>query len=219
MNLEITTPMRTLLCEDDGITVMQLRKALLLGGFDIVGEAMSGRKAIELALSLKPDLILMDINMPGSMNGISAAREIVQHLAVPIIMLTAYSDDDSVNDALEAGACAYLVKPITREQLLPAIYLAVTRFRAIQTAIEEATDLREAHDIRRIVEKAVTMLLEQQTISENEAYRVLQQQMDVTRRTLRQTAQDILDGGILSSIPPPEGPIEAVPVSSCGTSR
>jgi len=79
MNLEITTPMRTLLCEDDGITVMQLRKALLLGGFDIVGEAMSGRKAIELALSLKPDLILMDINMPGSMNGISAAREIVQH--------------------------------------------------------------------------------------------------------------------------------------------
>ncbi len=200
MNPEITMPMRTLLCEDDGITVMQLRKALLLNGFDIVGEAMSGRKAIELALTLKPDLILMDINMPGSVNGISAAREIIQQLAVPIIMLTAYSDDDSVNDALEAGACAYLVKPVTSEQLLPAIHLAVRRFRAIQTAIEEATDLREAHETRRMVEKVVKMLMEQQSISESEAYRLIQQ-TGVTRRTLRQTAQEILDGGIVPGIP------------------
>src|SRR5262249_23258044 len=116
-----TTGLRVLICEDEGVTVMALRKALVRAGYEVVGEAVDGRSAIDMALSLKPDLILMDITMLGSTDGIVATREILQVMPIPIIMLTAYSDEDYVDAALDAGACAYLVKPITSEQLLPAL--------------------------------------------------------------------------------------------------
>src|SRR5438067_6232603 len=128
MASETLTSPRALICEDVGVTVLQIRKALLKAGYQVVGEAVEGRKAVEMAKELRPDLILMDINMPGPMDGITATKEILSDFAVPIIMLTAYSDDDYVDMALDAGACAYLVKPITSEQLLPAIKTAMARF-------------------------------------------------------------------------------------------
>jgi response regulator NasT len=193
-----TTLQRVLICEDEGVTVMQLRKALVRAGYEVVGEAVEGTRAIELAKLLKPDLVLMDINMPGPIDGIGATREILQAQPVPVIMLTAYSDDTYVDAALDAGACAYLVKPITSEQLLPAIRTATSRFYTLQTALQEATDLREALETRKLIERAKSILMEQRQISESEAFLAIQKLSRDGCRTLKETALEILS--------PPDAP-------------
>ncbi len=187
-----TPPQRALICEDEGVTVMQIRKALMRAGYDVVGEAVEGRKAIDMAQALKPDLILMDINMPGPIDGIAATREILKHTPIPIIMLTAYSDDAYVDNALDAGACAYLVKPITSEQLLPAIKLAMYRFEALQDAIREATDMKDALETRKIIEKAKGILMQRRQISEADAFRQLQKMSRDRCQTMKITAQEII---------------------------
>lgn len=187
-----TTPLRALICEDAGVTVMQLRKALQRAGYEVVGEAVEGQKAIEMAKDLQPDLVLMDINMPGPVDGIAATREILQHQAVPIIMLTAYSDDSYVDAALDAGACGYLVKPITSEQLLPALRIAITRFHTLQTAIQEATDLKEALEVRKLVERAKGILMERQQLAESDAFHKIQKISRDKCQPMRQTALDII---------------------------
>ncbi len=192
MTSETTTIQRALICEDEGVTVMQIRKALVRAGYDVVGEAVEGRKAIEMAHELKPDLILMDINMPGPIDGIAATREILKHQPVPIIMLTAYSDDTYVDNALDAGACAYLVKPITSEQLLPAIRLAMSRFSALQDAIKEATDIKDALETRKIVEKAKGILQDRRQLSEADAFRQMQKISRDQCQTMKVTAQEII---------------------------
>src|ERR1051326_1832947 len=174
MTSDMVASQRALICEDVGVTVLQIRKALLKAGYEVVGEAVEGRKAIEMAKDLKPDLILMDINMPGPIDGITATREILSAQPVPIIMLTAYSDDDYVDAALDAGACAYLVKPITSEQLLPAIKTAMTRFQDLQAALHEATDLKDALETRKLVERAKGILMERKSLAESDAFRSLQ---------------------------------------------
>lgn len=186
------TAQRALICEDEGVTVMQIRKALIRAGYDVVGEAVEGRVAIQMAQDLKPDLILMDINMPGPIDGIGATREILQNQPVPIIMLTAYSDGHSVDSALDAGACAYLVKPITSEQLLPAIKLAISRFHTLQMSLAEATDLREALETRKLVEKAKGMLMERQSLAEADAFRRIQKISRDKCQTMKITAQEII---------------------------
>ncbi len=183
---------RALICEDEGVTVMQIRKALVRAGYDVVGEAVEGRKAIEMAQELKPDLILMDINMPGPIDGIAATREILKHQPVPIIMLTAYSDDSYVDNALDAGACAYLVKPITSEQLLPAIKLAMSRFQALQDAIKEATDIKDALETRKMVERAKGVLMDRRSLSESDAFRQMQKISRDKCQTMKVTAQEII---------------------------
>jgi response regulator NasT len=171
---------------------MQLRKALERAGYQVVGEAVEGQKAIEMAQQLKPDLVLMDINMPGPIDGITATREILQDQAVPIVMLTAYSDDTYVDAALDAGACGYLVKPITSEQLLPALRLAYTRFHTLQTAIQEATDLKEALEVRKLVERAKGILMERRQLSESEAFHTIQKMSRDKCQPMKQTALDII---------------------------
>lgn len=187
-----TAPQRALICEDEGVTVMQLRKALVRAGYEVVGEAVEGAKAIELAKQLRPDLVLMDINMPGEINGIEATRTILHDQPVPIIMLTAYSDDASVDAALDAGACAYLVKPITSEQLLPAIRTATARFYTLQTALAEATDLREALETRKLIERAKGILMERKQLSESDAFHTLQRMSRDKCQPMKQTALAII---------------------------
>ncbi len=187
-----TPPQRALICEDEGVTVMQIRKALMRAGYDVVGEAVEGRKAIDMAQALKPDLILMDINMPGPIDGIAATREILKHAPIPIIMLTAYSDDAYVDNALDAGACAYLVKPITSEQLLPAIKLAMSRFSTLQDAIREATDMKDALETRKLVEKAKGILMQRRQLSEADAFRQVQKISRDKCQTMKITAQEII---------------------------
>jgi response regulator NasT len=183
---------RALICEDEGVTVMQIRKTLVRAGYQVIGEAVEGRRAIDLARDLLPDLILMDINMQGPIDGITATREILQNHPVPIIMLTAYSDDAYVDAALDAGACAYLVKPITSEQLLPAIQAAIVRFQTLQTALQEATDLKEALETRKMVESAKSMRIERRQITESDAFLLIQKMSRDKSQTMRRTALDIL---------------------------
>lgn len=145
--------LRIVICEDEGMVVMQLRNALRRAGHEVIGEAVEGTAGIELARSLKPDLILMDINMPG-MNGLDATRTILSEQAIPIVMLTAYGDDKSVQDAMDAGACAYLVKPITKDQLLPAVKTAVAQYSTLQKTQREKSTLKSA--LKQSMERQTT---------------------------------------------------------------
>lgn len=190
--VEQATPLRALVCEDQGVTVMAIRKALMRAGYDVVGEAVEGQQAIDMASKLKPDIILMDINMPGSVDGIAATKAILAERAVPVIMLTAYSYDNYVNAALDAGACAYLVKPITSEQLLPAVKTAVARFQAQQQVTQEVDDLRDQLETRKLVERAKGILMEQNNLNESEAFRLLQKKSRDKCQTMKVTAGDII---------------------------
>ena len=142
-----TQALRALICEDEGVTVMQLKKALSRAGYQVVGEAVEGGRGVQLARELKPDFVLMDLNMPG-LDGIQATRRIMEHDPMPIVILTAYSDNKSVEDALQAGACAYLVKPIASEQLIPAVKAAIAQFELSRGARKEnnGTDKRTHHE-------------------------------------------------------------------------
>jgi AmiR/NasT family two-component response regulator len=137
------SPQRALICEDEGMILVQLRNALRSAGFDVVGEAPDGRVAIEKARDLRPDFILMDIKMP-RLGGIEAARAILAEQEVPIIVLTAFGDEQSVSRALDAGACAYLVKPVSKEQLIPAVHTAIQQFAAHKKTEREKQSLKTA---------------------------------------------------------------------------
>jgi len=177
-----------LICEDDGLQVVAIRTALLNAGYQVVGEAIEGRQAVEMANGLNPGLVLMDIKMPGLINGIAAVREILQTRSIPIVMLTAYSDDALVNAAIDAGACAYLVKPITSEQLLPAIKMAMARFQEMH----EAADMNEALQTRKLVERANGIYREREQLADADAFRALQKISRDKRQTMKQTAVEII---------------------------
>ena len=192
MTSETISGQRALICEDVGVTVMQIRKALVRAGYEVVGEAVEGKQAIQMAKDLRPDLILMDINMPGAIDGIAATRAILEEQTVPIVMLTAYSDDASVDSALDAGACGYLVKPITSEQLLPNIKTCIARFNALQVALHEASDLKDALETRKLVERAKGILMERRNIAEADAFRAIQKMSRDKCQNMKTTANEII---------------------------
>lgn len=192
MTSERSFPLNALICDDDGSQVMAIRAALLKAGYRVVGEASEGRQAVEMAKELKPDLILMDIKLPGLIDGIVAVQEIIQDLPVPIVMLTAYSDDELVNAAIEAGACAYLVKPISSEQLLPTVKMATARFQILKEALKDSADVKEALETRQLVERAKEIYRERNQLSEADAFRALQTISRDKSQTLKQTAVEIL---------------------------
>jgi len=126
---------RVLICEDEGLTALAFRNALLSAGYDVVGQASEGEAVVALARQLQPDLILMDINLQGSVSGIEATGQILREQNVAIIVITVYSDDPHIQAALSTGACGYLVKPVSKEQLLVAIDVCLDRFVHIQTIL------------------------------------------------------------------------------------
>jgi response regulator NasT len=190
--------LQALICEDEGVTVMQLRKALLRAGYEVAGEALEGVIAVELARKLCPDFILMDINMPG-LDGITATKQIMKEKPVPIIILTAYSDNKSVEDALDAGACAYLVKPIASEQMIPAIKAAIARFETMQDVIRENTGLKDALETRKLVERAKGIVMERKKMTEAEAFRHMQKMSRDRCQTMKVTAVNIINADNLLS--------------------
>lgn len=183
--------LRALICEDEGLTVILLRRALTTAGYEVVGEAAEGASGIEMARTLEPDFILMDVNMPG-VNGIDATRQIMQERPMPIVILTAYSDDRLVEEAIEAGACAYIVKPIVSEQLIPAVRTALTRFEALQSIQQENQDLKEQLETRKLVERAKGILMDRARLSEADAFRRLQKTSRDRCQTLKHTALEII---------------------------
>jgi response regulator NasT len=177
---------------------MQLRRALLRAGYEVVGEAADGEEAIRLAGDLDPDVIIMDLNMP-RVSGIEATRRIVEKRPVPIVVLTAYSDERSVDAAMEAGACAYLVKPVSGDQLIPAVRAALARFEALEAIRQENENLKDALETRKLVERAKGILMTRKNLAEAEAFRLLQKMSRDKCQTMKRTATEIIEADRLFS--------------------
>src|SRR5438128_4503489 len=161
-------PLRVMIAEDEALTRTILRARLEKLGHQIVAEAENGAQAVESAKAMKPDVIIMDIKMP-ELDGIEAARQIVVDHPCAILFLTAFSEDTLVDQAGETGALAYLMKPFRKEDLAPALEIAVRRFRQIQSQSKEITELKESLETRKFIERAKGILMDRHGLSEDEA--------------------------------------------------
>jgi len=169
---ETLAPIRILIAEDEAIIRMDLREMLEEEGFDVVAEASDGREAVDLTREHKPDLAILDIKMPG-MSGIRASEVITRERLAAVLILTAFSQRDLAADAAQAGAMAYLVKPFQKSDLVPAIEIALERYRDIANLRQDVSDLSERLEARKVVEKAKGILMEQ-GMTESDSYQLMQ---------------------------------------------
>jgi AmiR/NasT family two-component response regulator len=185
-------PHRVLIAEDEALIRMDLAEMLRDEGYEVVGEAGDGQEAVELAESLRPDLVIMDVKMPRR-DGIDAAAEIASKRIAPILVLTAFSQRELVERARDAGAMAYLVKPFSVTDLIPAIELAVSRFGEIAALEQEVATLSDRLETRKLVERAKGLLQSKQKMSEPEAFKWIQRAAMDRRTTMRRVAEVVLE--------------------------
>ncbi|HEY1317618.1 MAG TPA: response regulator [Gaiella sp.] len=183
--------MRILIAEDETIIRLDLRELLERAGFEVVAEARDGEEAVELARSVEPDLALLDVKMP-RLDGIEAARRILDERAIPIVMVTAYGEEELVARAVEAGVFGYLVKPFRESDLLPAIATARARHDELVTLREEADSLAEALAARKAIERAKGLLMEREGLSESEAFARLRKASQISGRPLKVVADALI---------------------------
>ena len=183
--------LRVLIADDESIRLLSLASQLAALGHRVVAEATQGDEAVRLAIEHRPDLAILDIKMP-VMDGIEAAERITQSQPIPIILVTAYSEAQLVERAARANISAYLMKPVAEDDLLPAITLALARFREFESLRREVADLRDALDARKVVEKAKGILMRRLGLAEDEAFRRLQKQSQDTNRKLAEVAEAIV---------------------------
>jgi two-component system, response regulator PdtaR len=181
---------RVLIAEDEALIRMDLREMLEEEGHEVVGEARDGAEAIELGRTLAPDVVFMDINMP-KVSGIEAAHVFGEERIAPVVMVTAFSQAAYVEQAAAAGAMAYVVKPFSRTDILPAMALASARFAEATTLAEEVADLTERLETRKIVDRAKGILMARGR-SEPEAFKALQRLAMDKRKTLREIAEAVV---------------------------
>ena len=189
--MEHNSKRRIVVAEDESLIRMDIIETLKDQGFDVVGEAGDGLKAIELAKELKPDLMVMDIKMP-DMDGLSAAEQIAK-LRIPVVFLTAFNQQELVTRASEVGAMAFLVKPFSPEDLLPAIEVALSRFQQLTQLESEVSDLTERLETRKLVERAKGVLGVQMGLSEPDAFRWIQKAAMDRRIGMVDVARTIID--------------------------
>jgi len=185
-------PHRVLIAEDEALIRLDLAEMLREEGYEVVGEAGDGQEAVELAESLKPDLVIMDVKMPRR-DGIDAASEIAGKRIAPIVVLTAFSQRELVERARDAGAMAYLVKPFSMSDLIPAIELAVSRFSEISALEREVATLSDRLETRKLVERAKGLLQAKHHMSEPEAFKWIQRAAMDRRTTMRRVAEVVLE--------------------------
>ncbi|CAB4627489.1 MAG: response regulator [Actinobacteria bacterium] len=188
---EQTTPRRVVVAEDESLIRMDIVETLRDKGFDVVGEAGDGNKAVELAFALKPDLMVMDIKMP-DLDGLSAAEKIAE-LKIPVVLLTAFSQQELVTRAAEVGAMAFLVKPFSPQDLLPAIEIALSRHAQLVALESEIQDLGERLETRKLVERAKAVLSEKMKLTEPEAFRWIQKASMDRRLSMADVSRTVLD--------------------------
>ncbi len=189
------SPYRVVIAEDEALIRLDLKEMLEEpgeGAYIVIAEASDGDTAVQLAADLKPDLVIMDIKMP-VLDGISAAEQITARGLAPVVILTAFSQRDLVQRASSAGAMAYLVKPFTKAELIPAIEIAVSRFAELSALHSEISDLRERLAMRKLLDRAKGVLQATQGMTEPEAFRWIQKTSMDRRMTMRALAQEILD--------------------------
>jgi response regulator NasT len=182
---------RILVAEDETIIRLDLRALLEQAGFDVCGEARDGIEAVELARELEPDLAVMDVKMP-RLDGIEAARRILEERPIPIVMVTAYDQDEIVSRAVEAGVFGYLVKPFREQDLLPAIQTARARHDELQALRAEAESLADALTARKAIERAKGLLMAKEGLTEQEAFERLRRASQLSGRPLKVVAEALI---------------------------
>ena len=192
---EAPAPRTVVIAEDETLIRMDLAEMLVEEGYDVVGQAGDGAKAIELAEELRPDLVILDVKMP-VLDGIAAAETIAGQRIAPVVMLTAFSQRDLVERARDAGAMSYLVKPFTQSELVPAIEMAVSRFGEIAELEAQVTDLQDRLETRKSVERAKSILQDQLSLTEPEAFRWIQKTAMDLRMSMRQVAEGVVSHGV-----------------------
>ncbi|GAA1911593.1 response regulator [Nocardioides lentus] len=180
------------IAEDEALIRMDLAEMLAEEGYEVVGQAADGARAVELATELRPDLVVMDVKMP-VLDGISAAERIAGERIAPVVMLTAFSQRDLVERARDAGAMAYVVKPFGPADLVPAIEMALSRHAEIAAISAEVADLTERLETRKSVERAKGVLSERLGLSEPEAFGWIQRTAMDLRLSMRQVAEGVLE--------------------------
>jgi AmiR/NasT family two-component response regulator len=183
--------MRILVAEDETIIRLDLRALLERAGLEVCGEARDGEEAVALARELAPDVAIMDVKMP-KLDGIEAARRILDERPIPIVMLTAYGQEELVQRAAEAGVFGYLVKPFREQDLLPAIRTARARYEELAALREEAESLAEALTARKAIERAKGFLMEKEGLSEQDAFARLRKASQISGRPLKVVAEALI---------------------------
>jgi two-component system, response regulator PdtaR len=195
---EVEPLARVVIAEDEAIIRLDLKEILTSAGYDVVGETGRGDEAVQLVAEHQPDLAILDIKMPG-MDGLRAAREITSHHQVAVMLMTAFSQRDLIEEARDAGVAAYLVKPFQARELLPAVADVLARARqewalAAEEARNPATGAEDKIATRRVVDEAKTVLMDRNNLPEHEAFSFIQQTAMQNRARMRDVAQQIVDG-------------------------
>ncbi len=183
--------LRILIADDEPIIRLDLKNMLEALGYEVVAEAGDGVSAVEAARTLKPDVAILDIKMPG-MDGIDAANILNSEKIAPVVLLTAFSDMDLINRAKEAGVFAYLVKPFRESDLRPAIEIAISRYKEFLALEEEVNELEDKLETRKLIERAKGILMDQYGLKEQEAFRRIQVQSMNTRKSMKEIAEAII---------------------------
>jgi response regulator NasT len=184
---------RVVLAEDEAIIRLDLRETLVEEGYDVVGETGRGDEAVQLVRDLRPDLVILDIKMPG-MDGLEAARLINDERLAAVLILTAFSQRELIVQARDAGALAYLVKPFQRSDLVPAIEVALGRFAEMRALQEQSDDLQDRLATRKLLDRAKGILMDECTLTEQAAFRYIQSTAMTERSTMKAVAQRVIDG-------------------------
>ena len=185
-------PFRVVIAEDEALIRLDLKEMLEEEGYEVVGEAGDGETAVKLAIGQRPDLVILDVKMP-VLDGLSAAEQIAAERIAPVVILTAFSQRDLVERARDAGAMAYLVKPFTKADLVPAIAMAVSRFQEVRALEAEVSNLRDRLEVRKLLDRAKGLLQAEHGITEAEAFRWIQKTSMDRRISMGDVAQAVLD--------------------------
>jgi response regulator NasT len=186
---------RVVIAEDEALIRLDLKETLEEEGYEVVGETGRGDEAVQLVDSLSPDLAILDIKMPGK-DGLEAAREIAGPRKAAVLILTAFSQRDLIEQARDAGALAYLVKPFQKSELLPAVEVALGRFREMQALDEEVESLQEQLETRRVVDRAKGILMDRHGLTEADSFGFIQKTAMNERRSMRSVAEDVVSGQV-----------------------
>ncbi|MFI5755231.1 ANTAR domain-containing response regulator [Streptomyces sp. NPDC051569] len=183
---------RVVIAEDEALIRLDLKEMLEEEGYSVVGEAGDGQQAVELAREHRPDLVILDVKMP-VLDGISAAEKIAEESIAPVLMLTAFSQRDLVERARDAGAMAYLVKPFSKSDVVPAIEMAVSRFTELKTLEQEVADLTQRLETRKLVDRAKSILQTQYGLTEPAAFRWIQKTSMDRRLSMQEVAEAVIE--------------------------
>jgi two-component system, response regulator PdtaR len=188
-------PVRVVIAEDEAIIRLDLKEILEDEGYEIVGETGRGDEAVDLVRKHRPDLAILDIKMPG-MDGLTAAREITSERLAAVLILTAFSQRDLIDQAKEAGALAYLVKPFQRSELIPQMEIALGRFQEMKVLAQQVESLEEQLEIRKLVERAKGMLMDELGLKEIDAFNWIQKTAMRERLPMKEIARRVIDAGL-----------------------